>query len=292
MNHPNPRAPWVRIRQICLAAAQLEPAVQALQNALGLQVAYRDPAVGKYGLENAVLPIGPGQFLEVVAPTRPDTAVSRFLARAAQPDQLGAYMLICDCDDPAAARARAEALGIRVINDYQYPDYHGVQLHPRDTGAVMVEFNATPGGEPLSGPYHPAGHDWQAAVTTASGGITAVRVQAADPAAMARQWAALFGQAAWAMADAGAVHGAGAGAVVAAKGRSRARPAPSEGRDPSEAGECGGQVPGFVIELALGRIEIVPLAAGEPERLGEIVLSKAPPGFGTAQTVCGLRVSV
>ena len=61
MNHPNPRAPWVRIRQICLAAAQLEPAVQALQNALGLQVAYRDPAVGKYGLENAVLPIGPGR---------------------------------------------------------------------------------------------------------------------------------------------------------------------------------------------------------------------------------------
>ena len=51
-------------------------------------------------------------------------------------------------------------------------------------------------------------------------------------------------------------------------------------------------MPGFVIELALGRIEIVPLAAGEPERLGEIVLSKAPPGFGAAQTVCGLRVSV
>ena len=248
---PGP-APWARIRQICLAAPELEPAVQALQQALDLKVAYRDPAVGKYGLENAVLPIGPGQFLEVVAPTRADTAVSRFLARAANPAQLGAYMLICDCDDPAAARARSETLGIRVINDYQYSDYHGVQLHPRDTGAVMIEFNATPGGESLSGPYHPAGHDWQAAVTSASGGITAVRVQAADPAAMARQWAALFGQ-------------------------------------PAQAGAGGG----FVIALALGRIEIGPLPAGATQdSLSEIVLSQAPTTLGAAQNLCGVRVSV
>ncbi|ARU03604.1 hypothetical protein CCO03_01900 [Comamonas serinivorans] len=251
MNTSSSRAPWTRIRQICLAAPQLEPAVQALQRTLGLQVAYRDPAVGKYGLENAVLPIGPGQFLEVVAPTRPDTAVGRFLARAASPDQLGAYMLICDCEDPAAARARADSLGIRVVNDYQYPDYHGVQLHPRDTGAVMIEFNATPGGEPLSGPYHPAGHDWQAAVTTASGGITAVRVQASDPAAMAQRWAALFGQ-------------------------------------PAQADAAGG----FVIALALGRIEIGPLLGGTQDRLSEIVLSHAPANHGAAQTLCGLRVSV
>ena len=246
------RAPQVRIRQICLAAPLLEPAVQALQTALGLQVAYRDPNVAKFGLENAVLPIGPNQFLEVVAPTQPDTAVGRFLARAKTPDQLGAYMLICDCDDPVLARQRAQALNIRVINDYQYPDYHGVQLHPRDTGAVMIEFNATPGGENLSGPYHPAGHDWQAAVTPACGGITAVRVQAADPAAMARQWAALFGQ-------------------------------------PAQAGADGG----FVIALALGRIEIGPLPAGAAqEGLSELVLDHAPATLGAAQTLCGVRVSV
>ena len=262
------QAPWARIRQICLAAPQLEPAVQALQSALGLQVAHRDPAVGKYGLENAVLPIGPHQFLEVVAPTREGTAVGRFLDRLLAPaggprgadaagDQLGAYMLICDCDDPAAAKARAEGLGIRVVNDYHYPDYHGVQLHPRDTGAVMVEFNATPGGDDLNGPYHPAGHGWQAAVTTASGGMQAVRVQASDPAAMARQWAALFGQPARAVAGA---HG-----VVA----------------------------GFVIELALGRIEIGPLAAGAAgASLSEIVLSRAPANFGKTRTLCGVRVSV
>ena len=194
MSDTRPAAPWVRIRQICLVAPQLAPAVQALQDALGLQVAYRDPNVAKYGLENAVLPIGPNQFLEVVAPTRADTAVGRFLARAPSPDSLGAYMLICDCDDPAAARARAQALGIRVVHDYQYPDYHGVQLHPRDTGAVMIEFNATPGGADLSGPYHPAGPDWQRAVRAGCGGIASVRVRAQDPASLAQRWATLFGK--------------------------------------------------------------------------------------------------
>ena len=248
------RAPQVRIRQICLAAPLLEPAVQALQTALGLQVAYRDPNVAKFGLENAVLPIGPNQFLEVVAPTQPDTAVGRFLARAKTPDQLGAYMLICDCDDPVLARQRAQALNIRVINDYQYPDYHGVQLHPRDTGAVMIEFNATPGGESLTGPYHPAGPDWQRAVTHGSGGIQAVRVQAADPAALARQWAQLFGQAA------------------------------------QPFGTARGD--GHVITMALGRIEVLPLPEGGAESLSELVLSHAPASLGIAQTLCGVRVSV
>ena len=245
---------WVRLRQICLAAPTLAPAVQALQDELGLAVAYRDGNVGKYGLENAVLPIGPHQFLEVVAPTQPDTAVSRFLARAAAPDELGAYMLICDCDDPAAARARAEALGIRVIADTRYRDYHGVQLHPRDTGGVMIEFNATPGGEDLAGPYHPAGPDWQHHVRLDTGSIDIVRVHAHDPAAMAEKWAALFD-----------------------------KPTQPQGE-------------GFVIELDLGHIAIVP-AGGQPEALHEIVLGPALAAADPPQShallaehdLCGVR---
>jgi catechol 2,3-dioxygenase-like lactoylglutathione lyase family enzyme len=246
----------VRLRQICLAAPRLEPAVQTLQDGLGLSVAWRDGNVGKYGLENAVLPIGTSQFLEVVAPTQPDTAVDRFLARAASPGELGAYMLICDCPDPAAARERAKALGIRVITDTRYADYHGVQLHPRDTGAVMIEFNATPGGEDPTGPYHPAGPDWQQHVRLSSGPIDVVRVRAHDPATMAEKWAALFD-----------------------------RPTQPQGE-------------GFVIELDLGRIEILP-GAGRPEALYEIALGPALAAAGEtaplpgapfdALDLCGVR---
>lgn len=84
-------AEYLRLRQICLAAATLEPAVRAIEQVLGLAVCYRDPNVARFGLENAVFPIGTS-FLEVVAPTRPDTAAGRFLERSAG---RGAYMVIC-----------------------------------------------------------------------------------------------------------------------------------------------------------------------------------------------------
>ncbi len=67
----------LRLRQICLVAPELEPAVDELTDVLGIAVAYRDGAVGKYGLVNAVMPIG-NCFLEVVAPTRQGTTAGRY----------------------------------------------------------------------------------------------------------------------------------------------------------------------------------------------------------------------
>ena len=58
---------WVRLKQVALVAASLEPVVEELSSQLSLRVAYRDPAVAMFGLHNAVLPIG-SQFVEVVSP--------------------------------------------------------------------------------------------------------------------------------------------------------------------------------------------------------------------------------
>jgi len=52
----------VRLRQVCLVAEELEPVVADLTAVLGLDVAYRDPLVIYFGLENAVMPIN-GDFL-------------------------------------------------------------------------------------------------------------------------------------------------------------------------------------------------------------------------------------
>ena len=60
----------LRIRQIVLAARELDPTVDALQAVLGVGAAFRDPGVAEFGLDNAVMPIG-DQFLEVVSPLRP-----------------------------------------------------------------------------------------------------------------------------------------------------------------------------------------------------------------------------
>ena len=56
-----------RLRQAVVAAAQLEPTVERLQEELGLGEPYNDPAVGFFGLRNAVFALG-DTFLEVVSP--------------------------------------------------------------------------------------------------------------------------------------------------------------------------------------------------------------------------------
>jgi hypothetical protein len=177
----------LRLRQICLVAPELEPAVAALRDVLGIEISHRDGAVGKYGLVNAVLPVG-RCFLEVVAPTREGTAAGRYLERRGG---AGGYMVILDCDDIAPWQARVAALGVRVANDLDYGgQYRGLQLHPRDTGGTLLEINWTPGGQSLDGPYHPAGPNWQSAMRTGvTEGLLGAEVQSENPAALAARWA-------------------------------------------------------------------------------------------------------
>lgn len=180
---------YLRLRQVCLVAPALEPVVSDISAIFGLKVCHRDPNVGRYGLENALFPVG-DSFIEIVTPTRGGTAAGRFLERHRGQ---GGYMIILDCDDAERRREHAERMGIRVANLIRYEDYLGVQLHPRDTGAAMIEFNQTRGGESVNGPYHPAGPNWQAAVRTdVSLRLAAVDIEAPDPQAFSTRWAALM----------------------------------------------------------------------------------------------------
>ena len=126
----------------------------------------------------------------LVAPTRDGTAAGRFLERQRG---LGGYMIILDCDDAERRRRHAEQLGIRVAHLVRYENYFGVQLHPRDTGAALIEFNHTDGGERLDRPYHPAGPNWQTAQRTdVALRLAAVGIEAPDPQAFSARWATLM----------------------------------------------------------------------------------------------------
>ena len=92
----------LRMRQICLVARHLAPVVDEFRAVLGLEVCHRDAGVGKYGLENALFPIG-HKFLEVVAPLREGTTAGRYLDRRGGD---GGYMVITQCDDHAPRRRR------------------------------------------------------------------------------------------------------------------------------------------------------------------------------------------
>src|ERR1700730_17069042 len=147
----------LRLRQICLVAPHLEPSVSTLCTVLGTMVSYVDPNVEKYGLVNALMPIG-NSFLEVVAPTRDGTAAGRYLDRRGGE---GGYMVILDCDDIEPWLAHLPATGVRIANDLDYPgEYRGLQLHPRDTGGALLEINHSRGGV-WAGPYHPARPRWE-----------------------------------------------------------------------------------------------------------------------------------
>lgn len=175
----------LRLRQLCLAAARLEPVVDALCAVFGGEVCHRDPAVARFGLHNALVPFGTS-FIEVVAPLKPGTAAGRFLERRGGD---GGYMVILDSADLAPWRAHVHTLGVRIAFAYDHGDYQGVQLHPRDTGGALLEINHTRGGESLRGAYGPAGPGWQrAAPSERVRGIRGAVLQSALPEKLARRW--------------------------------------------------------------------------------------------------------
>jgi hypothetical protein len=175
----------LRMRQICLVAQKLEPVVETFRDVFGLEVCHRDPGVGKYGLENALFGIGNG-FLEVVAPVRDGTTAGRYLERRGGD---GGYMVITQCADLAKRRARCEAVGVRVANEINYPEYRELQLHPRDVGAAMLSFSKQEAGEPADGPWHPAASRSTAKLSGATvRSMTGAELQSDDPERLARRW--------------------------------------------------------------------------------------------------------
>jgi len=173
---------WLRVRQIALIARQLAPVVDDIRDVFGLEVAFRDPAVKTFGLENAVFPVG-NQFLEVVAPIKEGTAGGRYLDRR---NGDGGYMVICQCDDQAPRKRRAEELGIRKAMEHDEPEFRIMQLHPRDTGGCFLEIDQQLGD---TSEWMPAGKSWKSAVhTEVVRGIAGAEIQTPDPTDLAERW--------------------------------------------------------------------------------------------------------
>ena len=183
-------AEYLRLRQICLVAPHLAPAISDISAIMGLNVCYRDGNVAKYGLENALLPVDT-ILLEVVAPFQPGTAAGRFIDKTGG---RGGYMAIFCCDDPDAHGARVNAMGVRTANRITHAPYLGVQLHPRDCRAAFIEFNHTEGSDDVLGTYPPAGPDWQKHIKKeVTQAITGVEMQSPDPAGLAEHWGKIIG---------------------------------------------------------------------------------------------------
>ena len=165
----------MRVRQVVVAAPELEAAVSELRAELPLGAPYADPGVALFGLRNAVMPMG-DTFVEVVAPAQEGTAVGRFLERSGP----GAYMVLLQVPDLAAARAAAAAAGAREVWGVELDDIAAVHLHPREFGVVVSLDEPRPAESwRWGGPWQPYG----------AGSVAGVDVVA--PAEAAERWRAL-----------------------------------------------------------------------------------------------------
>ena len=184
------QASYRRLRQICLVARDFERARADFSALFNVSGCYRDPKVAMFGLENILFSFG-GCFIEIVAPTQPETAAGRFMARSTPH---GAYMSIFDCDDLAAARQRVVDAGIRIIFNGEEENGSGIQLHPSDVGCGILEIDQHLGGADLLGRYTWAGHDWQRhALAPEQGSVRGIVMVSSAAESRAALWSKLIG---------------------------------------------------------------------------------------------------
>lgn len=176
----------MRLRQAVLVASELEPVASALRAGLGLSEPFRDPGVGEFGLSNAVFALG-DCFLEVISPSRPDTAAGRWLARHHGD---GGYMALFDLEDLDGARARAQQSGVRVVWQIDLPDISGTHLHPADMRGAIVSIDQS---RPY-GSWRWGGPQWTGRTDSgAAGRLSGIAVAVADPIAVSARWAHVLG---------------------------------------------------------------------------------------------------
>jgi hypothetical protein len=176
----------MRLRQIALVAAGLDAQAAHVAAVLGLGAPYADPGVGKYGLRNAVFPIG-DTFLEIVSPVEPGTTAGRLLEKRGGD---GGYMVILQVDDLVAARARVLAVGARIVDHADLAKAAFTHIHPKDSGGAMLSLDAmSPAAH-----WEWGGPDWRSQVRNdRSVAIVGAELQGSDPAAMAARWAEILG---------------------------------------------------------------------------------------------------
>src|SRR5450759_2523175 len=188
-NREGALADYFRLRQICLVARDLARVIADMQAIFGVNLAYQNANVRRYGLENALFPLGLA-FVEVVSPVEADAAAGRFLERSGS---IGGYLAIFNCSDPERRGCHANAIGVRTAHTIDHDGFHAVQLHPRDCRAAMIEFDRTEGEEDVRGPYHPAGPRWLDAVRTdITKRLAEIVIESPNPGDIGRHWARIL----------------------------------------------------------------------------------------------------
>jgi hypothetical protein len=172
----------MKLRQIALVATEIEPVTNALQNVFGLADAFDDKGIVKFGLCNAVFPVG-DTFLEVVCPIQEGTTAGRYLERRKGD---GGYMALFQTEDVEVEKKRMADLGVNIVWEATADEAKAVHLHPRDVGGAIVSLDVM---TPVES-WKWAGPGWEDRTRTdVTSKLVGVEVQSTDPDKLAKRWA-------------------------------------------------------------------------------------------------------
>ena len=199
---PVRRAPVVNPRplsllQITLIVEDLPATERGFADQLGLAVAFRDPGVAEWGLENAVLPLG-RTFIELLSPLPGrdpmQTPGGRHLARQGGD---GGYMVILQVKELGPWRAALAKVDARIAwegatsGTLHGADWAGFHLHPGDTGGMMMSLDRPDPPDSWAG----AGPDWRHFVRQGVvDQLQGIELTGPHPGELASRWSEVLGR--------------------------------------------------------------------------------------------------
>jgi hypothetical protein len=183
---------YLRLRQICLVAADKQQILTDFQEILGIVPLHGSGDLSPYGLpasgpmsvggrkllaeqgiENLVFGAG-SDFIEVLFPTREDATAARYRHRRGGDT---GYMLILQTGDVA-----------------HFAEYVDIHLHTKDSGGTLLSMARHLPENRIDGPWYPAGTAWETMPKSAKvKKIVAVELQDAAPEILAARWSRLLG---------------------------------------------------------------------------------------------------
>jgi methylmalonyl-CoA/ethylmalonyl-CoA epimerase len=129
------------IDHVGIAVRDLEAAVEHYRRALGIEPVHRE-TIEKDGVEEALFRVG-SSYVQLLAPTGPDTPVGRFLVKKGE----GLHHVGYRVDDVVATVEHLKAEGVPMVDEVPRPGSRGTTVafaHPKGFGGVLVELVQEP----------------------------------------------------------------------------------------------------------------------------------------------------
>jgi methylmalonyl-CoA/ethylmalonyl-CoA epimerase len=125
-----------KIEHVALAVSDMDAALAHYRDVWGLEVEHRE-RVEDQGIEEAMLRVGES-YLQLLAPTGPDTTVGRFLDRRGE----GLHHVAYEVDDLEITLEELKAKGIPLIDEAPRKGGRGHMVafvHPSGNHGLLVE---------------------------------------------------------------------------------------------------------------------------------------------------------